>query len=62
METRCFSSRQRKRGMQPTDLPMTMRVLPIMVIVRSVGGSVLLTKTIALQAWSMLPVVCVLTG
>ena len=42
MGTRCFSSRQRKRKMQPTDLPMTMRVSPIMAIVRSVGGSVLL--------------------
>ncbi len=49
-------------GKQPTDLSMTMRVSPIMVIVRAVGGFVLLTKTITLQAWSTLPVVCVLNG
>ena len=42
MGTRCFFSRQRKRKMQPTDLPMTMRVSPIMAIVHTYGGSVLL--------------------
>ena len=33
--TRCFFSRQRKRKMQPMDLPLTMRVSPIMAIVHT---------------------------